>query len=74
MNKVQVVSEIIGNVWKIERAVGDKISKNDTLMVLESMKMEIPVEAPCAGTILEILVREQDPIEEYQVVAVINVD
>jgi len=74
LNKVQVVSEISGNVWKIERAVGDKISKNDTLMVLESMKMEIPVEAPCAGTILEILVREQDPIEEHQVVAVINAD
>tara|TARA_A100001011_G_C14318237_1_gene849018 strand:+ start:3137 stop:3268 length:132 start_codon:yes stop_codon:yes gene_type:complete len=43
-------------------------------MVLESMKMEIPVEAPCAGTIFEVLVREQDSVEENQAVVIINAE
>ncbi|MAI42967.1 MAG: biotin/lipoyl-binding carrier protein [Candidatus Azotimanducaceae bacterium] len=74
MNQTQVISEITGNVWKIECAVGDKISEGETLMILESMKMEIPVEATCAGTIVEILVKEQDSVEENQLLATINDD
>ena len=72
MNKIQVVSEVTGNIWQIECAVGDKVSKDDILMVLESMKMEIPVEAPCAGTIFEICVREHDSVEENQTVLIMN--
>ncbi len=74
MNKIQVVSEVTGNIWQIECAVGDKVSKDDILMVLESMKMEIPVEAPCAGNIFEVLVREQDSVEENQAVVIINAE
>jgi biotin carboxyl carrier protein len=59
-------------VWKIERAVGDVVKEEDVLMILESMKMEIPVEAPCAGRIREIRVREGQAIEEGVILAVIE--
>ena len=69
MSKVEVESEVTGNVWKIESKVGDKVVEEDVLM-----KMEIPVEAPSAGTIVEILVNEEDAVEEDQVVAIIESD
>ena len=59
-------------MWKIERAVGDVVKEEDVLMILESMKMEIPVEAPCAGRIREIRVREGQAIEEGVILAVIE--
>jgi acetyl-CoA carboxylase biotin carboxyl carrier protein len=68
----QVEAQITGNVWKIERAVGDSVEEGETLLVLESMKMEIPVEAPCAGRIREIRVQEGESIEEGAVLAVIE--
>ncbi len=68
----EVESEITGNVWKIELKVGDKVEVEDVIMILESMKMEIPVEAPCAGTIKELLVKEEDSVEEDQVLAIIE--
>jgi len=74
VSKVEVESEVTGNVWKIESKVGDKVVEEDVLMILESMKMEIPVEAPSAGTIVEILVNEEDAVEEDQVVAIIESD
>jgi acetyl-CoA carboxylase biotin carboxyl carrier protein len=74
MSKVEVESEVTGNVWKIESKVGDRVEVEDVLMILESMKMEIPVEAECAGTIVEILVKEEDAVEEDQVVAIIEAD
>lgn len=61
-----VLSEIMGTVWKIEMAVGDKVDEDDQILILESMKMEIPVLAPAAGTIAEILVGEGDPVSEDQ--------
>ncbi len=74
MSTVDVESEVTGNVWKIEMAVGDRVKAEDVIMILESMKMEIPVEAECAGTIVKILVKEEDAVEEDQVVAVIEAD
>jgi len=68
----QIEAQIAGSVWKIERAVGDVVKQEDVLMVLESMKMEIPVEAPCGGRIREIRVREGQSIEEGAVLAVIE--
>ncbi len=65
----EVESEITGNVWKIEVKVGDKVEVEDVIMILESMKMEIPVEAPSAGTIKELLVKEEDSVTEDQVLA-----
>lgn len=67
-----VESEVTGNVWKIEVKEGDTVEEEDVIMIFESMKMEIPVEAPCAGTIASILVAEKDQVEEGQVVAVIE--
>ena len=67
-----VESEVTGNVWKIEVKEGDVVEEEDVIMILESMKMEIPIEAPCAGKISKILVSEKDPVKEDQVVAVIE--
>ena len=72
MAKVEVESEVTGNVWKIEAKVGDQVAEEDTLMILESMKMEIPVESPVAGKVAEILVQTEDRVEEGQVVAVLE--
>jgi acetyl-CoA carboxylase biotin carboxyl carrier protein len=68
----RVEAQIAGNLWKIEKAVGDRVEVDDVLMIIESMKMEIPVEAPCAGRVAEIRVREGDAIEEGTVLAVIE--
>jgi biotin carboxyl carrier protein len=67
-----VEAQITGNVWKIERAVGDAVAAEDVILILESMKMEIPVEAPVAGRLAEIRVREGDNVEEGAVLAVID--
>jgi biotin carboxyl carrier protein len=67
-----VEAQITGNVWKIEKAVGDRVAAEDVILVLESMKMEIPVEAPCAGRLSEIRVREGENVEEGAVLAVID--
>ena len=68
----EVESEITGIVWKIELKVGDRVEVEDVIMILESMKMEIPVEAPCAGILKEILVKEEQSVEEDQVLAIIE--
>jgi biotin carboxyl carrier protein len=68
----EVEAQIAGSVWKIERAVGDVVKEEDVLMILESMKMEIPVESPCAGRVLEIRVQEGQAIEEGTVLVVIG--
>jgi acetyl-CoA carboxylase biotin carboxyl carrier protein len=67
-----VEAQIAGNVWKIEVEVGARVDAEDTLLIIESMKMEIPVESPCAGSVAEIPVREGDSIEEGAVLAVIE--
>lgn len=68
----EVEAQIAGNVWKIEKAVGDELAKEDVILIIESMKMEIPVEAPCSGRLSEIRVAEGDSIEEGFVLAVIE--
>jgi len=68
----QVEAQIAGNVWKVERQVGDEVEEEDVIMIIESMKMEIPVEAPCNGRISEIRVAAGDSIEEGAVLAVIE--
>lgn len=61
---VQVPAHITGTVWKIEVKVGDTVSSEQTLVILESMKMEMPVEAPEAGRVSRILVAEGEAVEE----------
>lgn len=72
MARIEVESEVAGNVWKVEVEVGDSVAEGDVLIILESMKMEIPVESPAAGTIAEILVAPEDAVEEDQLLAVLN--
>ncbi len=72
MARVRVNSEIAGTVWKIEKNAGDAVEADDTIVILEAMKMEIPVLAPTAGTVAELLVGEGDAVEEEGPVAVIE--
>ena len=72
MAKIEVTSEVTGNVWKVQAKVGDLLAEDDVIMILESMKMEIPVEAPIAGKLVELSVVEEDSVDEDQVVAVIE--
>lgn len=67
-----VNSEIAGKVWQIERQAGDQVEEDDTILILESMKMEIPVTAPVSGVIQEILVAEGDEIAEEQALVVLT--
>ena len=69
MALVDVKTEITGSVWKIVAKVNDKVAEDEPILILESMKMEIPVSAPEAGTVKEILVREEQVVTEGTVVA-----
>jgi acetyl-CoA carboxylase biotin carboxyl carrier protein len=66
-----VNAHITGTVWKIEKQPGDEVAEGDIIVILESMKMEMPIEAPCAGKISAIKVKEGEPVDEGAVVAVI---
>ena len=72
MARVQVLSEVSGSVWKIEAAVGTEVGADDTILIIESMKMEIPVSSPRAGRVVEVKVAEGEAVKEGQVVAVIE--
>ena len=61
-----------GKIWKIVASVGDKVNEGDEIMILESMKMEIPVMASADGTIKEFLVGEGDEVTEDQEIAVLE--
>jgi acetyl-CoA carboxylase biotin carboxyl carrier protein len=66
---VQVRAELAGNLWKVVVSEGQQVGADETLMVLESMKMEIPVNAPRAGRITRIHVREGETVQEGQLLA-----
>ena len=68
----EVLAEMVANVWKIVTSVGDTVAEGDTICILESMKMEIPVEATVAGTITEINVTEGGVVQEGDTIAVIE--
>ena len=72
MAEMPVLSELNAVVLKIEVAAGDRVQKGDTLIVLESMKMEIPVAAPRAGTVAAILVAEKQTVEEGQKIVILG--
>jgi acetyl-CoA carboxylase biotin carboxyl carrier protein len=73
MANVKVQSEISGSVWKIEVAVGDAVQEDDTIVLLESMKMEIPVTAPRQGKVASIDVKEGQAVAEGQLIATLDV-
>jgi len=68
----QVVAEMVANVWKIVVAQGDDVAEGDTLVILESMKMEIPVITEQGGRVAELKVAEGDVVQEGDVIAVIE--
>ncbi|MHB8717943.1 MAG: biotin/lipoyl-binding carrier protein [Candidatus Dormibacteria bacterium] len=68
----EVKAELVGNLWKIVTEVGQQVEEDDTLMILESMKMEIPITSPVSGTVREILVAEGEVVQEGQTVAVVE--
>lgn len=61
---VDIFAHITGTIWKIEVKVGDSVEEGQTVIVLESMKMEMPVEAPESGRVTEVSVREGQAVEE----------
>jgi biotin carboxyl carrier protein len=69
---VDVVAEIAANVWQVPVEPGQTVATGDTIVILESMKMEIPVEAPVAGTVAELRVAPDDQVNEGDVIAVID--
>lgn len=72
MARIEVQAEVTGKIWKIEKTVGEPVSADESLIIVESMKMEIPVTSLDSGTLVELRVAEGDPVEEGQVVAVIE--
>ena len=67
-----VIAPMVGKVFKVECKVGDKVEEDQVILVLEAMKMEIPVVAPSAGTVKEINVAVGDAVESDTVLAVIE--
>jgi acetyl-CoA carboxylase biotin carboxyl carrier protein len=67
-----IEAHITGNVWKIEVAVGDQVDEDDTVVILESMKMEIPVEAEDSGQVKEIRCEEGQSVNEGDVLVVLE--
>lgn len=74
MAEIAIESEIAGTVWKLEMSVGDSVEEEDSLMILESMKMEIPVLAPDAGKVVAIHVAEGDAVREGQALATLELE
>ena len=68
----EVEAHITGTVWKIEVAVGDQVDEGDTVVILESMKMEMPVEAEDAGTVKQILCEEGQSVSEGDALVVLD--
>ncbi len=67
-----IEAHITGTVWKIEVSVGDEISEGDTVVILESIKMEMPVEAEDEGTVKEIVVSEGQAVSEGDTLVVLE--
>ena len=67
-----VIAEMVANVWKVMVSPGDPVQEGDAICILESMKMEIPVEAVSSGTIVQLNVVEGGLVQEGDVIAVID--
>jgi acetyl-CoA carboxylase biotin carboxyl carrier protein len=68
----EIRAEMVANVWKVVAAPGDAVADGDTMVILESMKMEIPVLAEEAGTVTKMAVAEGDVVQEGDLIAVIE--
>jgi len=72
MGTVRLESMVAGTVWQLLRQPGDRVNSGEAVLVVESMKMEIPLDAPAAATVLEVLVAEGDLVKEGQVLVVLE--
>lgn len=72
MAKIELKAEVTGKVWKVAAPVGSRVDDGDTVLVVESMKMEIPIIAECAGTVVELKVAEGAAVVDGQLVAVLE--
>lgn len=72
MADIEAKTEVMGSVWKIVTEVGQRVEAGETIMIIESMKMEIPVMAEEGGVIKRFLVEEKTPVGEGQVVAILS--
>ena len=68
----EIRAEMVANVWKVVATAGDAVSEGDTLVILESMKMEIPVVAESVGVLAQLAVNEGDVVQEGDLIAVIE--
>jgi acetyl-CoA carboxylase biotin carboxyl carrier protein len=68
----EIRAEMVANVWKVVVTQGDEVSDGDTLVILESMKMEIPVIAESDGTVTKLAVNEGDVVQEGDLIAIIG--
>jgi acetyl-CoA carboxylase biotin carboxyl carrier protein len=72
MARIEVKAEVTGKVWKILHPVGSRVEADDSVMIVESMKMEIPVVSEESGKVVELRVAEGDAVEDGQVVAIVE--
>jgi len=68
----EIRADMVANVWKVVASAGSAVAEGDTLVILESMKMEIPVVAETDGTLTELAVSEGDVVQEGDLIAVIE--
>jgi acetyl-CoA carboxylase biotin carboxyl carrier protein len=68
----EIRAHITGTLWKLEVQVGQKIASGDTIAILESMKMEMPIEAEEAGTVTEVRMKEGQPVAEGDIICILG--
>jgi acetyl-CoA carboxylase biotin carboxyl carrier protein len=68
----EIRAEMVANVWKVVKAAGDAVAEGDTLVILESMKMEIPVLVESGGVVRQMAVNEGDVVQEGDLIAVVE--
>ena len=68
----EIHAEMVANVLKVVVSVGDEVAEGDTVVILESMKMEIPVLTETSGTLTKIAVKEGDVVQEHDLIAVVE--
>ena len=69
---MDIKAHITGTIWKIKVAAGDKVDEGDVLVIIESMKMEMPIEAEDPGTVREVKAKEGQPVNEGDVLMIID--
>ena len=69
---IEAISEVSGTVWKVLAQPGQRVAAGDVLVIVESMKMEIPVESPCDGVLQSLSCEEGKPVREGDVVGVVD--